>query len=68
MAHLHKPVKMSGAQIMAAIARNDPGAFTEMLTLVLGAEPSDEAYRKLANQDPLRWALAVKALARLAGY
>ena len=68
MAHLHKPVRMPAAEIAAALERGDPGACTELLTLIVGAEPTNEAYQALANRDPLRWVKAVSILAGLAGY
>ena len=68
MAHLHKPVRMPAAEIAAALERGDPGACTELLTLIVGAEPTDEAYQAFANRDPLRWVQAISMLAPLAGY
>jgi hypothetical protein len=38
------------------------------LTLIVGAEPTDEAYQALADRDPLRWVQAIYILAPLAGY
>jgi hypothetical protein len=68
MAHLHKPARMPAAEIAAALERRDLGAFTELLTLMVGAEPTAEAYQALADRDPLRWAQAIAMLAPLAGY
>jgi hypothetical protein len=59
---------MPAAEIAAALERQDPGPLTELLTLIIGAEPTNEAYQALANRDPLRWVKAVSILAGLAGY
>jgi hypothetical protein len=40
---------MSAGAIKAALNRHDPGLFTELLALVLGAEPTPEAYQAFAE-------------------
>jgi hypothetical protein len=65
---LHKPVKMSPAQIEAQIQRQDAEPFQELLALVLGAQPTDEALKEFADRAPDRWVRVIAMFANLAGF
>lgn len=68
MAHVHKPVRMPGAEIAAALHAHSKQPFQEILAAMLGAQPSSEALQRFANRYPDRWARAIGICAGLCGF
>ena len=62
------PVRMSGAEISAALKAGSREPFRELLEIFLSAAPSSEEVAEVARRAPDRYVQGVTMLAKLGGY
>ena len=62
------PVRISGAEVAAALEARSREPFSDILASILAAEPDPEAIKTFADKYPDRWAQTVAIFGRLAGY
>ncbi len=62
------PVRISGAEVAAALRAYSREPFHDILASLLAAQPDPEAVKEFARKYPDRWAQAVAIFGRLAGF